>query len=193
MAAKLIHSPLLLRVMTIPVMLLPVLWLPAPALDAAIYKEVDEKGRTTYSDIPRGKEVKPVDLPVVNTQPAVEVTPDRSKKHPDQDPLNYELSILTPSNGAHIPPGQRDVEIYVQVSPAMEPDFTLQAFLNGAAYGPLSTTPSWLLPEVYRGEHQITVELYDADGELLTVSDPVTVFVFRPTVNTPAQQAKPGG
>ena len=37
----------------------------------SVYKSVDENGKVTYSDAPTGKKIDPVDLPQINTAPAV--------------------------------------------------------------------------------------------------------------------------
>ena len=175
--------------MTVRIALLCLLLVLLPA-HAAIYKQVDENGKVTFTDRPEGKAVQPEDLPTINSQPALEL-PDNSKsKSAGADGTDFQVAILFPANGSHIPAGQRDIEVQVEVWPALPEGYSLQAYLNGAPYGAAATVTSLLLQEVYRGEHQIRVDLIDPDGEIVAASSPVTITVFRPTVNKPSAPAK---
>lgn len=170
-------------------LLLFILALPATA---DIYKQVDENGKVIYSDTPGGTRVQQVDLPPINTQPATPVTTPARKKVHDQPALPFRVSITSPADGTHIPAGQRDIEVVVRVDPGLQPGYTLQAYLNNVAYGPASSESAWILEQVYRGEHTLNVDLLDPDGHAIATSDSVTLYVFRPTVNSPQGKAKSG-
>jgi hypothetical protein len=41
---------------------------------------------------------------------------------------------------------------------------------------------TWQLNNVFRGEHQITIERQNAEENVLNTSPPVTVYVLRPSI-----------
>lgn len=151
---------------------------------SAIYKHVDEQGRVTYTDTPRADTSnKQVELPPINQQPPTPLPPpppvDNASTSPQPD---YQITLSNPSADVHLNAGQRDLEINVIVAPPLAPGMTLQALLDGKPFGPASRSSSWTLTNIYRGEHQLRVELRNAEGELLSTSKEVNVTAFRPTV-----------
>ena len=101
--------------MALRTLVLIALLLPLPALllpqtvSAEIYKTVDEHGNVVYTDNPKGKKAEEVKLQRTNIQPPVKVTskPASKPKRKQGAPGSYTLSINSPSDGSHIPPGQR--------------------------------------------------------------------------------------
>ena len=70
------------------------------------------------------------------------------------------------------------------VEPGLGSDHALQLFLNGEPWGEPQATPIWALTNVNRGQQILTVGVVDSEGETLTLSQPVTVFVQRPNMIT---------
>ena len=68
-------------------------------LHAEIYRHTDEQGRTVYSDSPRDGG-SPVDLPPVNTTPAVSPPPPaKLDRHATPVPASVKVQIIQPRDG----------------------------------------------------------------------------------------------
>ncbi len=145
---------------------------------ADVYKSIDEDGHVIYTDNPHGKQqVEKVDLPSVNSQPAIPITPPQKTNKPAT--TQYRLSIVSPANESHIPPGQSEITVSVKLQPKMNSEQRIQLFLNNKAFGPASKSPNIRLSDIYRGEHQLTAHLQDSKGKTLAQSSPITLYVKR--------------
>lgn len=148
-----------------------------PAL-AEIYKSVDANGKITYSDIPSGKELNTLDLPHINETPPVKEQ-QIATSAPEPEPVSYSVNITSPSQGAEILPGQRNLGISASVSPYLPSEHTLQLFLNGSAYGKPQKGGQFVIPNINRGEQTLHVALRNKNGQQISRSGKVTVYVFR--------------
>lgn len=152
------------------------------AAQAQIYKTTDENGRVIYTDTPTDK-TEQVQLKETNLAPGVNVrnhaeTPSDGKPK-GMDKLPYELYITSPAPETHLNPGDRNLTVSFQVNRALEDGLRYQVLSNGEPAGSSSTEASITIPEIYRGEHQISVIIYDEYQEVLAESEPVTVYVHR--------------
>jgi len=154
-----------------------------------IYKSVDKHGNITYSDTKTNKQAESVKLPAINTQPAVKPALNSQQNRP-QESLNYQVSILTPLNGDTLHNNQRRINVNVSVRPALKPGFYLQAMLDGMLHGQAVTSEHFTVGEFNRGEHTLSVAIIDANGKILTQSASITLYVKRPSLNSPARKAK---
>ncbi len=163
-------------------------------LQAQVYKIVDERGRVTYTDQlpPDDQKHETVELEPINTQPPVEprrepiFVPNEDR---NEEQVNYLLALSSPANETHVPPGQRDLRLAAQVSPALRAGHRIQFTMNGQPLGQASQVTSHLIKEIHRGEHRLAVQILDERGRVLTTSDPVTVYVHRPSLNSPNRRA----
>jgi hypothetical protein len=159
---------------------------------AEIYKTVDKDGRVTYSDTPpvNNTNAKPIELKSINTTPSLIVTPNSTVPNAPSSTQNataYDLKILAPANGTTLMANERSVTISISLN---------QQLLNGDALaykidGNLlikTTEPSFTLNEPPRGEHSLTVDVVDGEGNTLAQSDATTIVVMRPL---PKQTATP--
>lgn len=166
-------------------LLLALLLLPAFG-NAQIYKTTDEQGNVSYSDVPaNGAPSKPVELHQLNTAPP---PPDMPTPPPEQTrevpaAAEYSLSIVAPANETSIPRGPGNFSVSVSLSPSLEQGALLQLYLDGAPWGDPQTASNWSLTNVFRGAHDLTVAVTDGKGRQLSVSEPVRVYVHRPSVN----------
>lgn len=147
-----------------------------------VYKTVDENGRITYSDTPTGKKIDPVDLPQVNTQPAV--TPQPYLPQPtqsEQAPAQYRVSITSPANETQLLPGQRDLSVAAEVSPQLGEGYSAQLYMNGQPYGGAQPSSSFVISNIYRGEHRLSVAILNPSGRVIARSPTITVYVIRPS------------
>jgi hypothetical protein len=61
--------------------------------------------------------------------------------------------------------------------------------MDGIPWGDPQQGNSWALSNVFRGAHDITVAVVDEQGQHLASSDPVRVYVLRPSINSPNRRA----
>lgn len=154
-----------------------------------IYKSVDKHGNVTYSDTKTNKHAEKVKLPTINTQPATKPT-FNTPQNREQETPNYQIVIMNPVNGQTLHNNQRTITVEVNVSPALKPGFFLQPMLDGALHGAAVTSSHFTISELHRGEHTLSVTVIDSNGNILTRSAGITLYVKRPSLNSPARKAK---
>jgi hypothetical protein len=158
---------------------------------AKIYRTVDEQGNVVFTDEPppAGAESEEVTLPQINTTPPPEPRPDLAPEpnEPAEEPAatEYGVAITDPSDETTIPMGPGNFTVSGVVRPSLGSGHKVQLFMDGVAQGDPQTTPSWQLTNVFRGAHDLTIAVIDGEGNQLAVSDPVRVYVLRPSVNYP--------
>jgi hypothetical protein len=172
------------------VLLLPLLLvlLSAPSLTLAqIYKSTDEQGNVSFSDVPsNGSETEQVKLPQTNTLAA----PERSESsnqapgssEPTMEAITYSVAITSPAHETTFPMGPGNFSVSASATPPLAAGQLLQLLIDGSPFGEPQVGGSWSLTNVFRGAHDLTVAVV-ADGKTLASSDPVRVYVLRPSVN----------
>lgn len=155
----------------------------------SVYKTVDKDGNVVFTDAPpasAGKAEK-VDIQRVNTTPAVtkpEIKESAAVQAADPNlaPAGQDVQITTPANNETIPMGPGNFSVGVKVKPRLTLEQSLQLFMDGVPYGDPQRNAFWEMLGVFRGEHTLTVGIMDSRGEISSMSDPVTVFVLRPSI-----------
>ena len=151
---------------------------------AQVYKHVDEQGNVTFSDQP-SQDSQRVDINPTNTAPppAENVFPPRPEPEPGEPGAAYTLTITSPANETIIPRGPGNFSVTASVSPSLQGNHKLQLMMDGSPREEPQSSASWSLTNVFRGEHNIQVAAIDAEGKQLGISEPIKVFVFRPSTN----------
>ncbi len=174
--------------MRIPLLIVALLL--APLAGAQIYKTVDEQGNVSFSDIPPadGRQAEEIRLRETNSTPPppVLVRPEPAADDSDgeeAEATNYQVAISEPANETSIPMGPGNFSVSARVEPALADGALLQLYIDGSPSGSPQSGTSWGLTNVFRGAHDLTVAVVDGDGNQLAQSDPVRVFVFRPSTN----------
>jgi len=161
-------------------------------VQAQVYKIVDEQGRVTYTDQipPDDQKHEKVELESINIQPPVEPRePVFVPNNRSEEQVDYFLALTSPANETHVPPGQRNLRLAAQVDPALEAGHRIQFLMNGQPLGQAGQATSHLIEEIHRGEHRLGVRILDEEGRVLATSEPVTVYVHRPSLNSPNRRA----
>lgn len=145
--------------------------------NAQIYKSVDENGVVTFSDKPPTEQqetVETIQTPAqVNRMQAVSVPSTEAIDDSDEEAVTDQtLRIVFPSDNATIPMGAGIFDVRIETSPELDEE----------RVGDPQTDLEWTLSYVIRGAHQIQAKRLAADGSLVGISDPITVFVLRPSV-----------
>ena len=151
----------------------------APLVSGEVYKHIDEQGKVTYTDKPGpdDKNSKIVDLPPINEQPAIQVSPPKSKPKP-QNPTQYRISILSPTDGTHVHRGQQTLNITVEVTPLV-PEGAKIRLLNGKDILAESESTQFTLSELYRGTYSLSAALINPKGKVIARSSARTFYVHR--------------
>ncbi len=151
-----------------------------------VYKTVDENGNVTFTDQPPDSSAKPITIsePNLSRPPEPSVFPEEAAtRDGDGGGASYEVTITSPANETIIPRGPGNFSVSATVSPALGGDHQLQLMMDGEAHEEPQRSGSWSLTNVFRGQRDITVAVVDKKGKVLSESEPVTVFVFRPSTN----------
>ena len=169
-----------------PVLLLLCLLAAATAAAQEAYRWVDEDGVVHYSDRPReGAEAIQLPEPNVATvrrtpRPAAE--PADAAEEPESEPATgyTSIEILSPKAEETLWNIEGVLNVSVALQPGLQPGHQVRAYFDGQMQ-PVSGT-SFQLEEVWRGVHNIQVEVVDATGKLLIRSRPNRFYVQQNTV-----------
>lgn len=150
---------------------------------AQIYKYVDENGRVVYTDRPpEGQEVEQPNLPNLIFQPATQAPltkPDfgaTNEAGEQEDVVVPHLSIVAPTADQTFPIGLSSVTLRVALTAPLPDGYQLQAVLDGAAYARPQTSTQWSLSGVGLGQHVVSVQLLDDEGQTAARSNSVRFF-----------------
>lgn len=165
----------------------------AAASAATIYKWVDEKGVTHYSDQPRPGaetvEVAPTQTysappaPSVNTNPPAETDTSRQ-------PAYAACEIASPAND-EVLMNVSTVSGSVRLQPQLAPGHTITVELDGSrAAGPM-TSGQFTISPVDRGTHSLIAVVQDAYGQTACRTPAVTFHVRQPSVKAPNRANRP--
>lgn len=136
-----------------------------------VYKVVGDDGQITFSDQPdHGSET--LLIAPVPTVPALEPIAT-SGKNSNKDKQSSEtlnayksLSILSPANGSAFYSGSGEVDVIVDVQPALITGDKVQVFLDGKLIKQGSQL-QFKLQTVARGTHQLQVKLASSTGKVI--------------------------
>ena len=139
-----------------------------------------------YTDAP-GATAQPAEQ--IKVQRTNTVEPPQIMPLPDTDtpaveeeaPPPYVVTITSPTDQTSFPMGPGNISVNVHVSPALKKYAGLQLFVDGVAWGDPQRDTMWDLINVFRGQHDLTVAVVSNTGETQAVSEPVRVYVHRPS------------
>ena len=159
---------------------------------AQLYRWVDEKGVTHWSDRPvRGAEK--VDVPAAQgfQPPPVQQRPVATSSPASSDAtgggaVTYEnVEIVRPANDEAVINTGGAVDVAASLSPSLAPGHRTWFVLNGQRLdGPSPQATSTTLSAV-RGTHTIAIEVADQNGSVVASSAPVTFHVRQNSIASP--------
>ena len=154
--------------------------MPTYASSAKIYVWRDENGTLVYSDSPKpGAEIvdvkdKSISIPSVDTS-ILDIKPKILED-------NFEVVITQPENNATIRDNSGSVFISGGIKPVFKRGFTIQLYLDNTPYGKPQSHSMFALRNIDRGEHQIKMELLDAEGKVIALSKEITFYMHRVSI-----------
>jgi hypothetical protein len=170
------------------ILLLTLMLLPLCVSADSIYRTTDEEGNVVFTDAPSadGGTAEAVGVQRTNTTapPSRSAYPDSSNAgDSESEAPRYNVVIVKPANETSFPMGPGNFSVSARVYPSLEKYESLQLFMDGEPWGSQQPSAFWDLTNVFRGAHDITVGAINADGETLATSEPVRVYVHRPSTN----------
>lgn len=159
----------------------------APIVAQEIYKTVDANGNVVYTDRKPSEDAQPVTLPELTVVDPVELgdraavdASDGDRTLDEQPASDFGLSIVSPQPEATI--RNTAYVLSVQVATDRElPSGTRLVYLVDGEVREQSRALSTEIDEVWRGEHQLAVELRSGDGDVLASAGPVKFYMHQPS------------
>jgi hypothetical protein len=159
----------------------------AVAAEAAqeAYRWVDEDGVVHYSDRPReGAEVVQLPTPNVTTVrrvPRASAEPGDDAEKADESDTGYtSIEIVSPRAEETLWNIEGVLNVSVALQPGLRPGHQVRAYFDGKMQP--ESGASFQIQEVWRGAHNIQVEVVDATGKVMIRSQPSRFYVQQNTV-----------
>ena len=167
-----------------PILLLASLVAASTAV-AEAYRWVDENGVVHYSDRPT-EGAEEIVLPKANTTAVRRLeqnVPDPAPEpRQERQPEGYQsLTINSPSSEETLWNIGGELTVEIQVTPTLRPGHRMRLYFDGEGRDIADTTVQ--LQEVWRGEHNLQVEILSESGIPLIRSNPLRFYVQQSTVN----------
>jgi hypothetical protein len=171
------------------VLLIALIFLGSGPASAQIYKHVDEDGNVTFTDRARPN-ATPVEIRTTNTlsppSPDAYPLPDSEATNEatsEAAAVEFQVTITNPANETIIARGPGNFTVTSSVTPSLSNGHQLQLMMDGVPREEANSYGTWPLTGVFRGEHKLEVSVVTTAGEIVSTSEPITVFVFRPSSN----------
>ena len=171
--------------------LLALLLAPLAAAAQSIYRTTDEHGNVIFTDAPgtNTEQSERVELQSTNTAPPPPQRPEPvTPPAAEEEAIAYTVQITDPIDQTSMPMGPGNFTVSARVEPEPGEDDSLQLFIDGIPWGDPQSATTWNLTNIFRGQHDLTVAVITGNGTTLVSSDPIRVFVHRPSINFRARQ-----
>ncbi|WP_170287473.1 DUF4124 domain-containing protein [Halioglobus maricola] len=155
-----------------------------------IYKTTDENGNVSFTDTPQpDSNTEQVQLQQTNSTAPPPVIPSYTgqPEPADEDETSAgsvpTAAITSPEPETTIPMGPGNFSVSASAAPGLGKGQALQLLIDGEPQGEPQVSGFWDLTNVFRGAHDLVVEVVSAEGATLSSSAPVRVYVLRPSIN----------
>jgi hypothetical protein len=156
---------------------------PVIATSAEVYVWPDENDVLVFSDSPRAGAEKVILKPESAVIPALNIEFSLLDNKPKEIGVHYEVDITQPKNNTTIRDNNGSVYISGAINPTFQQGFKIQLYIDGKAHLRPQTHPVFSLKGIYRGEHQIKMDLIDQEGKVIASSNLTTFYMHRASVN----------
>lgn len=146
-----------------------------------VYKTVNPDGSISFSDEP-SEHSETIEVQDATTVPALKLPPSSTNTQQADTTtkeLYRSLKILSPSNDSAFHSGSGTVNISFTSSPELRPSHIYKIFIDNQLVGEQRTT-SLIVDNVFRGTHQLSVQISDASGKIIKSSS-ISFTMHRPS------------
>lgn len=160
--------------------------LASTAVAAQAYRWVDENGVVHYSDRPQPG-AEQIVLPEANTTtvrryPQADSGVEEEEPREEEAPFRYDsIEVASPGPEETLWNIGGVLNVSVALSPGLQPGHQVRVYFDGEPR--MVTGTSFQIQEVWRGVHNIQVEILNAGGELMIRSRTNRFYVQQNTVN----------
>ncbi len=159
-----------------------------PLYAAEVYKSVDTRGNTVFSDQPSANAEK-IEVQDVMTIPALQTQPPKPAEAEAVERYT-ELTILTPKNDETYFRSEGDLIISVQTQPALYEGDRVVVYLNSNEL--LSgKSLTYNVAELDRGTYQLRIAIKDAADKIVKSSGTITFHMRQTSIQSPQTAKKP--
>lgn len=157
------------------------------ASDAAtVYKQTDENGNITYSDIPE-KNANVMVIPETQTTPSptTQNTPTVNSTTPNTTTVNSaeperkpytSFSIASPTDQVTFQ-NQRQIPVNIQLEPQLQEGDKIQLYVDGNPYGEPVASAQLQVNQLDRGTHTLSAVLLDKKKTVVKTSKTITIYI----------------
>ena len=155
--------------------------------ESKIYHWVDAHGQTHYADraAPGTEEIQVSPNNVVTTdniQPATLHSAQREAVK--SSVIEYQATIISPAHDSPLRSNDGTIKIAVKIIPEKQNTQKLQLFLDGKPFGSPQISSTIRVLNIDRGTHQIQVQLLDAQGNVVALTQVITVHLQRASIRS---------
>lgn len=162
------------------------------ALAATIYKWVDEKGVTHYSDQPHEKaqKVEVTSAQTYTNVPVGNTGPSASQAEPTE---SYDVCELASPDNDEVFFNTQAVSASVRLDPVLQSGHRVAIALDGKRVSDSYTGTDFTMQPVYRGSHSVMAVVENAStGQTICTTPTVTFHVRQPSDIAPNRTNRPG-
>ncbi|HYL02272.1 MAG TPA: DUF4124 domain-containing protein [Steroidobacteraceae bacterium] len=168
---------------------------PAALAATTVYKWVDDSGEVHYSDQPHPNaqklEISGVQTYRAQTTGANAAAAPRPPQSSAPASAYQGCAIAQPASEQTLENAD-SVAVSVRTDPAPRPGDQIFLLLDGRAVnGGSPTGTHFSISPVERGQHTLTAQVRDGDGQVLCQSPSITFYVHQPSILNPANPVRP--
>lgn len=165
------------------ILLITAIAAPTYGSSAKVYVWRDEAGVLVFSDTPRpgAEEVKTKEGNVIEASTKLETSVLDIKPQVIEE--TYQVEINHPKNSSTIRDNTGSVYISGSIKPIFKPGLRIQLILDNKPHLAPQTHTMFSLKNIDRGEHQIKMQLLNEKGKVIALSEPITFYMHRASVN----------
>ncbi len=159
------------------------------SLAEKVYKHVDKDGNVSYSDEPPSEDAEKIDVPTINTVPAIEIpvaeTVEASPEAAvEPEALPYNLRIASPKDEYQVGPAEQIVSVLLLTDRNLDENHFFQLYIDGEVYEQPSKSNNININvrRSLQGRRLITAAVVDQQGISYDNTPAVSIQVIRPPV-----------
>jgi len=154
---------------------------PVSSITSKIYVWRNETGELVYSDTPKhgAEEITTKQGNVIRSSIDVQVLDINTQKTDS----TYQVIIEQPKHNATIRDNTGSIYISATIQPIFKHGLTVQLILDDKPYQQSQTSAMFSLRNIDRGEHQIKMQLLNEKGKVIALSEAITFYMHRASVN----------